>query len=135
PCGSALSSWVLSCLGISRSRSGVSILTARFGTFTTSPSLTCFLGSTPSPNIRQTYFVLVSPIISQGNSRLPAQRSTQIFAFNATAPTLFFAPFRGTIENEYEKTNSLSHCDIRLTSSCHLWRRTGRIFDASYSAA
>jgi hypothetical protein len=50
--------------------------------------------STPSPNIRQKNFVLVSPIISQGNSRLPAQLSTQIFAFNATAPTLFFAPFR-----------------------------------------
>ena len=62
---------------------------------TTSPSLTYFLDSTPSPDIRQTYFVLVSPIISQGNSRLPAQLSTQIFAFNATAPTLFFAPFRG----------------------------------------
>jgi hypothetical protein len=59
----------------------------------------------------------------------------QIFVGNpsqSTAPTLFFAPFRDTIENEYEKSNSLSR-DIRLTSSCHLWRRTGRIFDASES--
>ena len=38
-------------------------------------------------------------------------------------------------KNEYEKTNSLSRCDIRLTSSCHLWRRTGRIFDASCCSA
>ena len=82
--------WVFHARGLASQ-----ILTARFDTFTTSPSLTCFLGSTPSPNIRQTYFVLVSSIISQGNSRLPAQLSTQIFAFNATAPTLFFAPFRG----------------------------------------
>jgi hypothetical protein len=59
PCSIALSSWVLSCLGIPRSWSGISILTA------------------------------------QGNSRLPAELSTQIFAFNANAPTLFFAPITG----------------------------------------
>jgi hypothetical protein len=50
-------------------------------------------------------------------------------------PLFSLLPLGDTIENEYEKTNSLSRCDIRLTSSCHLWRRTGRIFDASYSAA
>jgi hypothetical protein len=30
-----------------------------------------------------------------GELSLPAQLSTQIVAFNATAPTLFFSPFRG----------------------------------------
>jgi len=37
-------------------------------------------------------------------------------------------------KNEYEKTNSLSRCDIRLTSSSHLRRRTGSFFEASYRA-
>src|SRR5271165_3740828 len=95
PCGSALSSWVLSCLGISRSWSGVSSLTAYFGTSTMSPASTRPLGNKPSLNILHTYRVSVSLSTSQGNSRLPAQLLTQIFAFNATAPTLFFAPFRG----------------------------------------
>ena len=39
----------------------------------------------------------------------------------------------GCVRNE--KTNSLSRCDMRLTSGCHLWRRTGRIFDASCCSA
>ncbi len=38
-------------------------------------------------------------------------------------------------KNEYEKTNSLSRCDIRLTSSSHLCRGTDIIVEASYCAA
>src|SRR5271165_89896 len=85
PCGSALSSWGLVLPGY------FTLVVWRLNPHC---ALWHLYSSTPSPNIRQKNFVLVSPIISQGNSRLRGQLSTQIFAFNATAPTLFFAPFR-----------------------------------------
>ena len=37
-------------------------------------------------------------------------------------------------KNEYEKTNILSRCDIRLTSNSHLRRRTDVIVKGSYCA-
>ena len=75
-------------------------------------------------------FNLPHPIQTQYNLRDPRCPSR-----NLLLPRFSLLPLGDTIENEYEKTNSLSRCDIRLTSSCHLWRRTGRIFDASHSAA
>ena len=38
-------------------------------------------------------------------------------------------------KREYEKTNSLSRCDFRLTSNSHLRRRTDIILKRSYSAS
>ena len=76
------------------------------------------------------FFNLPHPIQTLHNLRDPRCPSR-----NLLLPRFSLLPLGDTIENEYEKTNSLSRCDIRLTSSCHLWRRTGRIFDASHSAA
>ena len=75
-------------------------------------------------------FNLPHPIQTLHNLRDPRRPSR-----NLLLPRFSLLPLGDTIEDEYEKTNSLSRCDIRLTSSCHLWRRTGRIFDASHSAA
>jgi hypothetical protein len=76
------------------------------------------------------FFHLPHPIQTLHNLRDPRCPSR-----NSLLPRFSLLPLGDTIENEYEKTNSLSRRDIRLTSSCHLWRRTGRIFDASHSAA
>jgi hypothetical protein len=50
------------------------------------------------------------------------QRDPRCPSRNLLLPRFSLLPLGDTIENEYEKTNSLSRCDIRLTSSCHLWR-------------
>src|SRR5271166_1303984 len=130
PCGSALSSWVLSCLGISRSRSGVSIVTAL-----APPRCRRRLRAAPW---QQTLAQHPADVLRLGLSHnlagelvvsLPSyQRKSSLSML--LLPRFSLLPLGDTIENEYEKTNSLSRCDIRLTSSCHLWRRTGRIFDA-----
>jgi hypothetical protein len=64
---------------------------------------------------RHPFFNLPYPVQTLHNLRDPRCPSR-----NLLLPRFSLLPLGDTIENEYEKTNSLSRCDIRLTSSCHL---------------